>query len=255
VITAVVPVSPIKSHPDTAVLDETLDSIRHHLPDAEIIVTFDGVREQQEGRRADYEEFIRRALWRLDKHYGNTFPVIFTEHTHQVGMLRAVLDEIRTPLLMYVEQDTPLVVDEPVDWEAITHFLISGRSNAVRLHHEAVIPDAHKHMIHGTERLDGPAWKGRRTSFLQTSQWSQRPHVASVAYYRRILTNHFSSSAKSFIEDMMHGVVDEAYNVDGLTGWMQHRVHIYNPDGENMKRSYHTDGRAGEQKFASSQVF
>lgn len=254
-ITVVVPVSPIKSHPDTAILDETLESIRHHLPAAEIMVTFDGVREQHEGRRSDYEEFIRRALWRLDKSFGNVCPYVFDEHTHQVGMLRAVLDEIRTPLLMYVEQDTPLVTDEPIDWEAVIHFLMLGRSNVIRLHHEGVIPADHRHMIHGTERLDGDEWEGRCTSFLQTSQWSQRPHVASVAYYRRILANHFSPDAKSFIEDKMHGVVDEAYNVDGLTGWMQHRVHIYKPDGDNMKRSYHTDGRAGEPKYDSSQVF
>ena len=61
-ITAVIPVSPIKSHPEIGILTETLDSIRHHLPDAEMIVTFDGVREEQEDRRGDYEEATRRTL-------------------------------------------------------------------------------------------------------------------------------------------------------------------------------------------------
>jgi hypothetical protein len=243
VITVVVPVSPIKSHPDTTVLDETLDSIRHHLPGAELIVTFDGVRDQQEHRRGDYEEFIRRALWRLDKVYGNACPVIFEQHTHQVGMLRSVLDEIRTPLLMYVEQDTPLVTDEPIDWEVVTAFLDSGESNLVRLAHEALILEPHQHMFHGVDGL-----------FTRTSQWSQRPHIASVAYYRRILAAHFTPNATSFVEDMMHGVVDEAYRVDGMAGWNQHRLHMYTPAG-NIKRSYHTDGRAGELKYDSSQVF
>lgn len=244
-ITVVIPVSPIPSHPDTVILDETLDSVRHHLPNSEIIVTFDGVRPEHEGRRADYEEFIRRALWRMDKTYGNTVPFLFENHTHQVGMLRAVLDEIRTPLMMYVEQDTPLVTDEPIDFGAIEQFITVGGSNCVRLSHEGVLPQEHLPMMHG---LDGDL-------FLRTSQWSQRPHIASVAYYRRILAAHFTPQACSFIEDQMHGVLDEAFKVDGLAGWAQHRVHLYHPPGGNLKRSWHLDGRAGEPKLDSSQVF
>lgn len=243
-IAAVVPVSPIKSHPDTTVLDETLDSIRACLPDAEIILTFDGVRPEQNNRISDYQEFIRRALWRADHHYRNILPMLFPFHEHQTGMMRAALNEIDTQLLLYVEQDTPLVTDEPIDWETITYFVSSGQSNVVRLHHEAQIPAEHQHLMHGME-----------SGFIRTSQWSQRPHIASLAYYRRIMDNHFTPNAKCFIEDKMHGVLDEAYNLDGLGGWQQHRVHIYDPGNGNMKRSYHTDGRAGEAKYDDTQVF
>jgi hypothetical protein len=242
-LTIVIPVSPIPSHPDTKILDETLDSVRHHLPDAEIILTFDGVRPEQEHRKADYERFIQTALWRADHHYGYILPLIFDDHQHQTGMMRAVLDKIDTPLLMYVEQDTPLVTDEAIDFDKIAEFILEGHSNLVRLHHEGRIPAEHEHMIHGDEG-----------GFIRTSQWSQRPHVASVAFYRRIMAAHFSSGARSFIEDRMHGVVDEAFRVDGMLGWEQYRLHIYNP-GENLKRSYHTDGRAGEPKYDRTQVF
>lgn len=242
-ITVVIPVSPIKSHPDTLILDETLDSVRHHLPDAEIVVTFDGVRNEHLGRRDDYEEFIRRALWRLDKVYGNTVPFIFDQHSHQVGMLRAVLDEIRTPLVMYVEQDAPLVTDEAIDFDKIAEFITSGSSNCVRLHHEAVIPTDHEHMMHGGE--DG---------FIRTSQFSARPHVATKAFYRQAL-EHFSPDAKSFIEDKLHGVIDEAFKVDGMAGWNLWRMHIYAADPKNLKRSTHSDGRAGDPKYADTQTF
>jgi hypothetical protein len=250
-ITVVIPVSPIKSHPDTAILDETLDSVRYHHPTAEIILTFDGIREEQSRRWHDYEEFIRRALWRADHHYGGVCPFIYEEHRHQSGMMRAILDEIRTPLLMYVEQDTPLVTDEPIAWDDIIDMIESGDSNVVRLHHEGVIPDPHQHMMHGTEDAE----TSRFTAFTRTSQWSQRPHVASVAYYRRIMDSHFTENAKCFIEDVMHGVVDNAYRLDGMNGWRQHRLHIYTPDGGNIKRSYTTDGRAGEPKYDDTQVF
>jgi hypothetical protein len=244
VITVVVPVSPIPSHPDPSILVQTLDSVRQCLPDAEIIVTFDGVRTEQRGRKRAYAEFTHQALWLADHKYGNILPILFGKHQHQTGMMRAVIDKIETPLMLYVEQDTPLVTDEPIDWESIKHFITSGQSNVVRLHHEGVIPADHMHMMHSH---DG--------GFIRTSQWSQRPHIASVAYYRRILDSHFSADAKCFIEDKMHGVLDQAFRLDGIAGWNQHRAHIYDPGNGNMKRSYHTDGRAGERKYDERQIF
>lgn len=249
-ITVVTPVSPIPSHPDTAILEETLDSVRHHLPDAEIILTFDGVRKEQADRKADYDEFTRKALWLADHKFGNVLPLMFNKHQHQTGMMRPALNEIKTPLLMYVEADTPLVTDYSIDFDAITRHILSGASSTVRLHHEGVIPTDHVHMMHGSDAVG--EWG---VGFIRTSQWSQRPHVSSVAYYRRILHSYFSPQSKSFIEDQMHGVVDEAFKVDGMAGWLQHRLHIYDPGDGNLKRSYHLDGRAGEAKYDATQVF
>jgi len=237
-ITAVVPVSPIPSHPDTVILRETLASIRHHLSDAEIIVTFDGIRPEQEDRRADYDEHVRRVSRLVDE---NTRTVIFFDHRHQVGMLRAVIGEIYTPLMIYVEQDTPLVTDLPIDIEDIAAQLMSGRSDLVRLHHEAVIPDAHRHLMHG-----------RTGAFLRTSQWSQRPHIARTDYYQRILDDHFSADARCFIEDRMHGVIQDAWGTGDKDA---HRLHIWRPTDGNFKRTYHLDGRAGTAKYDAEQRF
>ena len=243
-LTVVTPVSPINSHPDTAILEETITSVRTLFPTAEIFLTFDGVREEQKSRQPDYDEFIRRALWLSDHTWGNVVPFLFDEHEHQSGMMRHVIDKIDTTLLMYVEQDTPLVVDEPTDFEAITDFILGGYSNVVRLYHEGVMPEEHHHLMHG-----------RHNEFIETSQWSQRPHIASTAYYRRILNSHFTEDAKCFLEDRMYGILEEAERIDGYQGWVQHRVHIYDPGHGNMKRSYHTDGRAGEAKFDDTQVY
>jgi len=243
-ITIVVPVSPIKSHPNTVILEETIGSVRTLFPTAEIFLTFDGVREEQEERRPDYENFIHRALWLADHIWGNVVPFLFDEHQHQSGMMRHIIDKIDTTLLLYVEQDTPLVVDEPTDFGAITDFILSGYSNAVRLYHEGVMPKEHHHLMHG-----------RTDVFIETSQWSQRPHIASTAYYRRILNSHFTEDAKCFLEDRMYGILEEAERIDGYQGWVQHRVHIYDPGHGNMKRSYHIDGRAGEAKYDNTQVY
>lgn len=243
-ITVVTPVSPIKSHPDTTILEETITSVRALLPSAEIFLTFDGIRDEQTSRKADYDEFIHRTLWLADHVWGNVVPFLFDEHEHQSGMMRHIIDKIDTSLLLYVEQDTPIVTDEPIDMPAIEQMILDGESNLVRLYHEGVMPAEHMHLMHG-----------RSNQFIETSQWSQRPHVASTAYYRRILNSHFTAGSKCFIEDRMYGILEEAERIDGYQGWVQHRIHIYDPGNGNMKRSYHTDGRAGESKFDDTQVY
>lgn len=243
-ITVVIPVSPVPSHPNIDILTETVESVRHHLKDAEIILTFDGVRAEQEHRHPDYEEAIRRTLWKADHAWGNVAPFIFDTHCHQVGMMRGIIDEIRTDLLMYVESDTPLVTDEPIDWKACTELIQSGQADIVRYAHEAHILPDHMHMM-----------LGQQGQFVRTCQFSARPHLASVNYYRRVLKDHFSPNANCFCEDVLHGICHEAYNIDGMAGWQRHRLWIYHPDGGNIKRSYHLDARDGGPKYDTSQVF
>lgn len=243
-ITIIIPVSPVKSHPSIEIIDETIKTVRHHLPDSEIIVTFDGVREEQEDRRADYEIFKRHFLWECFHNplYKNILPFDFEEHSHQVKMARWALRFVNTDIVLYIEQDTPLTSDEPIEWQKCLDFIRSGEANMIRFHFEASIPQPHKHMMIGDIE----------NGFLRTSQWSQRPHLISKAYFDRVLNDNFSEDAICFIEDKMHGVVSEAWNVYGKQGWLQHRVWIYHPEG-NIKRSYHTDGRAGEQKWDDKQ--
>ena len=243
-ITVIIPVSPIPSNPDTFIVDEAIANVRHHLPKAEIIVTFDGVRTEQEDRTDAYHEHIRRFLW---KHSGdlNIVPYIYEKHMHQIGMARDIIDKINTPLVMYVEQDTPIVIDETIDWGEVCGLILSGKSNLVRFHFEAIIPKEHKHLMIG--KPEG--------GFLKTVQWSQRPHVASTAFYKRILSENFSGKSRCFIEDLMHGRVMNDWNRYGVQGWNQWKLHIYHPEGGNIKRSYHTDGRAGANKFDEKQIW
>ena len=235
-VTVVVPTSPIPRHPDTAILEETIDSVRFHFPDAEIILTFDGLSADTVHRHHDYQEYIRRALWRA-RAWGAVCPFVFTEHQHQSLMMRRVLGEIRTPQVLYVEHDAPLVCDEPIPWGPIQSILSSGEANLIRFHHEAVIPEPHDHMMHGVRDF------GEGMTMMRTSQWSQRPHLATAAFYGRLMDSYFPWTDRIFIEDRMHGIVDEAYRIYGMPGWEQFRLYIYAPEGNNIKRSYHTDGR------------
>lgn len=236
-ITAVVCTSVIPSHPSTAILDETIASIRHHLPDCEIILQIDGLREEQQDRKADYDEYKTRVLWKCLHEWQNVLPVIFDELHHQSDMMRATVDKINTPLLLYVEADAPLVTEKTIDFDLIELTILNGEANTIRLHHEDVIPKEHDHLMIGKE-----------AKFTKTIQWSQRPHVSSVLYYKEVVLP--TIPPKSFIEDTFHGVVQNDYYEYGKIGWYKHRLWIYTPS-KGIKRSYHTDGRAGGLKFTA----
>lgn len=241
-ITVLVSVSPIKSHPDTRILDETIASVRRQLPDSEIILMFDGVRAEQEDRRADYEEFIRRTLWRADHHWRNVLPLIADEHLHQAFCTKRALAHVQSPLILFVEHDTPLT-DGPIPWAAINASILRGHANVVRFSHEAQILPEHRYLMLDSEPRDIGG-----VPMTRTIQWSQRPHLASVAFYRDMLDRCFPTDEPNFIEDVVYGKLVEAHRADGEMGWYAWRTHIYTPDG-NIQRSSHTDGREGAPKY------
>jgi len=242
-VMVVVPVSPIPSHPDTAMIEETIASIRVHMPDAPIIITLDGVRPEQEDRRADYEEFQKRLLWKINFEHKNILPVIFPHHMHQSGMMKVVLKQTDIPMILYVEHDTPLTPDRPIDWDKCKDYIRSGKSNVIRFHFEAHIPEEHKYLMFG-EPEDG---------FQKTAQWSQRPHLASTEMYK-IIMELFSDESNCFIEDYAYGKFETLCREQGLRGWEKWRVHIYHPDGD-IKRSHNLDGRKDDYKFVDEQVW
>lgn len=232
-ITVIVPVSVLPSHPDTKILDETMNSVRFHLPESEIILQIDGLRDERKDKKNNYDEFKSRVLWKCLHEWNNVLPIIFDEHSHQTTMMKQSLKEIKTSALLYVESDAPLVVDNYINWEECLDMLEYNQANTIRFHFEAFIPEPHKHLMfekHG--------------NFLQTTQWSQRPHLSLVEYYRKIVLPY--SDEKTFIEDKFHGKVQE-------DGWELHKLWIYHPEG-NIKRSYHLDGRAGTRKFTGDDL-
>lgn len=243
-ITVLVPTSPIPSHPSTEILEETISTIRTHLPDNEIILMIDGIREEQSDRTTDYGNYIYRVLWKCLHEWENVLPVIFGDHQHQANMTRKALEYVQTPLILFVEHDTPLTPDREIPFEGIAEAVTAGQADLVRLHHEALILPEHKHLM-----FDDKAQIISGVPMMRTQQWSQRPHVASVAFYKRILDDHFHGN-KTMIEDKMYGVL-EATCRDGVMGWYNFRLWIYTPEGD-IKRSYHTDGREGDPKWVET---
>jgi hypothetical protein len=77
----------------------------------------------------------------------------------------------------------------------------------------------------------------------RTLQWSQRPHLASTEYYRKIMARYFPPDNSTMIEDRMHSVAQT--NPD------ENRIAVYcpsDPDG-SIVRSYNLDGRQDDPKY------
>jgi hypothetical protein len=234
-ITIVLVTSVLPSHPSTELIEKTIADIRVHLPNNEIIMQIDGLRNEQLDREADYNLYKEKMLWKCLHEYKNVLPVIFNSHSHQTTMMKQTIETIKTPLMLYIEGDAPLTPDCPIDWEKCIDLIETGQANTVRFHHEALIPEPHKHLM-----------LSEIEDFTKTIQWSQRPHLSTKVYYRDIVLPNVPDN--TFIEDHFHGVVQNDYNDDGMQGWFKHRLWIYTPHG-NIKRSYHLDGRAGGLKY------
>ena len=158
----------------------------------------------------------------------NVLPIIFDKYSHQTTMMKKTIDIINTAAMLYVEGDAPITPDCDIDWQKCLDMLEYDKANTIRFHFEASIPDEHSYLMFGLE--DG---------FMRTTQWSQRPHLSTVKYYRDFVLPF--SEEKTFIEDRFHGKVQD-------DGWNIHKLWIYHPEG-SIKRSYHLDGRQGTQKF------
>lgn len=232
-ISVLIPTSPIRSHPATAIIEETMESIRYHLPNSHIFIMADGVREEQADRKADYMDYLGRLAAKCLFEFNDIRIIPFFEFTHQALMTMRTLPMVTTPLILFVEADTPLV-DKPIDWDMLKNAIMSGATNHIRLHYDERIHPEHEHMMCGklTDNL------------IKCIQWHQRPHLAKTTFYKGVLYANFTENSRTFIEDVVYSPVSYA-------PWEDYRLTVYDPEGtgRNMKRSRDLNGRAGEQKY------
>jgi len=241
-ITVIISSSPIPSHPSPRMIKETIASVRAHLPESEILIMQDGVRPEQEHRRVDYETYKQELLFLCRNEYHNVLPIFFDEFLHQAEMTRRTLDKIKTPYLLFLEHDTPLCDSLPIEWDGIVRILESGWAESVRFHHYDLgyIHPEHWHLMIDKERQEAGGIKAMRTN-----QYSQRPHVAMVDFYRRMMSN-FSENNRTFIEDRVYTLFYE--------GKSPFKLAIYTPEG-HIKRSRDLNGREGGEKFDDRLVY
>ena len=236
-------------------IENTIKSIRFHLPESPIIIMADGVRPNVEFRRAQYENYLQRLADLLaSMKYGNVCMPMFNTYTQQAQMMRRVLNAdcdprvstlIETPYVLFCEHDGELVSttnprihkqetlpeDCQIAWQDICDLLASGGANIVRFYAWDEVYSGHAHLMQG-QMIQSTS------RFIKTTQYSQWPHIARTDFYKKMLHDHFRPDEIRMIEIGMYGPV-------GAAPWEQYRVVIYAPEG-NMRRFYHRNGRADE---------
>jgi hypothetical protein len=240
-LSIVVPTSPIATHPDTGVIDTTLESVtkRPDLDGAEILVMCDGVRKQQTHYAAAYAAY-RTELLREARLSDRAIVRIFETHHHQAAMLRNMLGDVDRPAILFLEHDAPLTGEIPFEKLVAA---VCAEVSLIRLHHETLVLEVHAHLM-----LDNASREVEGLPLRRTVQWSQRPHVANTGFYRRVLNDHFAADERFMIEDRMHSVVETAWRQYGIAGWEKFRLYMYVPAG-NIQRSLHTNGRGSDPKW------
>lgn len=229
-ITVIIPICAMPSNPSSEVLDTTLTSIRERLPTAEIILMFDGVSDTLMHLKTKYDEFTQQLLWRINNEMTNVTPLVFDRHMHQSLMTKEALKIVRTPLVLWSEQDTYLVGEIP--FAELSEVVLTGYANSIRFHHEAQIPESHEHLM-----LDPEPITILGQPLIRTRQWAGRPSIISTQFFRDIADKYWDDQPR-FIEHIMYGIVAE-----GGDNYEEFRSHIYAPLGGTYVRHKHMDGR------------
>lgn len=230
-ITCMISCSPIKSHPDTSIIEECIESLKDYRPFSRIIVMADGVREEQAHYQPRYAEFLSR----LQKKYPDLDIFSMSEHKHQARTMRDCLQFVTTPVILFIEHDMALTGDIPFD--TMIRMIMNEEADLIRLLYEDNDLINYTHLM--MEKVG---------DFTKTKQWSQRPHVAGTEYYRRILNNNFSPNSKTFIEDRMHGVIEAEDN------WNNNKLWTYTPPVPVQRFTY-KDGRDGDPKYDDKLIY
>jgi len=227
-ITVLIPTSPSPLHPDDAIIRETMESVRLHLPNSRMIVMCDGIRPELAHREGAYREYLQKL------YNGKDFDVVWIgEWVHQAGLMKATLPMVLTPLVLWIEHDMPLLPRE-INWKGLTASVLEGHTNHVRFMLRPQIHPEHMHLMHGCMNVHD-------CHLVRTSQWSGWVHLASTDFYRQIMAR-FSEHCRTMIEDYAQGIVQ-------AHPWEASKLTIYYPSEEDSARCYHLDARRGDPKF------
>jgi hypothetical protein len=241
--TIIVPTSPIPAHPDTSIIHGVLASLIYHFPASRVVITCDGVRQELAARQPAYDWYIRRLVDSVLPAL-STFPHQFCvslhdRHMHQAAMMREVIGNVDTPLVLFCEHDIAVRTDVPTDWQMMANAIMSGRVDLCRLMlHEGVHPE-HEH-LYGPPIDEYPYLRPQR----QFSGWT---HLASTAMYRRLLQD-FNPRARVMIERYVGRVIEPR-------PWSDFKLTSYIPDPAAARRIYHLHGRGGVDGAADDPTF
>ena len=236
-VTIVVVTSPIPSHPDTCLIDNTLSRLRYHFPTARMVVNCDGVRPELAHRKHAYDDYLYR-LQLLGRTGLDFETVTWFNHTHQSTMFYQTLEAVTTPLVLFSEHDLPLFTDREIDWHMIARAILSGAIDLVRFMLTESIHPEHLYLY------DGP--HPEYPDLFRQRQYSGWTHIASTDMYRRLFAG-YDRRARLMLEHYLPRIIEPHPE--------RCRMASYIPNIIAAQRIYHTDGRSGDPWLEGNRVY
>lgn len=235
-ITVVITTSPCRRHPSTEMIRKTIEMIRIQI-DSPILILIDGIKPEQEYLSVEYEKYKKELQeWIITQDRIDC--LVFVDFQHQTGMIKEGIKYVNTPQLLFIEHDFPIRGNIP--WQDISDIIRAGAVDLVRFSWEPQLIPEHKHMF-----LDKTPIDIGGVPLVRVGQWSQRPHLTSVDFYKKIIKDYLDDDRKTYIEDAIHG----HYGDISARGWGLNKLCIYHPTRGSISRCEHLDGRMEEAKY------
>jgi hypothetical protein len=142
-------------------------------------------------------------------------------------MLKDALDMVKTPLILYLEDDWEFV--NTIEWDGLSDIIQSGYANYIRFYAGHRVVPQNEHMMF--ERVIE-----HEIPLIKTTQFSANPHLASTAFYRDPVLSYCQGKT-DMIENLLHGPC-------ASEPWERWRLCIYNGIADaTMQRVRHLDGK------------
>ncbi|MDA7814862.1 glycosyltransferase [Pontimonas sp.] len=197
-LTVLVVASPVKSHPSTRILDETLESLKTHVnieighPDVPFVISHDGLSTfAPRYVRKDFEGYLDRVR---DRYPHNTMVVRLPRRRGLTQNIANGLAHVATPFVLIVQHDLPFC--SPVDFggalaimrsnEMVKHLRFNRFAND-KAGWDAGVPPALKM----DPKIRSSFFREIEMSFglkvMQTLNWSDNNHLTPVSYYPQVV--------------------------------------------------------------------
>ena len=251
-LTIVITTSPIPTHPNTNIIESTIDSLMNikEIKNCKIIITFDGCNDERFNVRYEQYKININELIKNKYEFRNVICVYADEYVHQTNTIRNSMKYINTPFMFVIEHDWLIFGD--IKFREIISVMnmykkiikcvrlnyLSGYMYSNKLYPPFVVP----------EPIDFNGVK-----LIYTDKWSCHPHISHKDSYEFYF--HFiSDKTRCYMEEILYGMEYTRIQINHLN-FYEFGTWIYGEPSDNMLHIRHIDGRNSESMKKVDSIF
>lgn len=234
-VSVVISTSPTPNRASTSIIDACYVAMRRHLPDVQVYILIDGLREEQSEDVLYYNAYKKELRLRAANHseWDNVTIVESSEFQHEAGKMRNFMASglCTTPLICYLQHDA-ILVDSYIDWRGIVASLQDNIVSCVRFALDVGFPQGKEHMYRGSilTKYGVP--------LLLITELFTTACIARTDFFQHIISQ--------FVTARCHLDGDEIQPVTAYDNGVRWRIGCYCPfenQGQGFLRVSHADAR------------